>query len=254
MKLQFEGSLSEFREVFGHVVSTEDYEGEFEPSDESDFDPPVTPPGKTPLRVVEGESVPAGPPAPVHVPQVMQAPAPPMGAVGPTNRFGIPVPQNDPLVGQALNLPTLSVEDRLLAQEKMREFCVAWAENFGKTTCEVRVDEETGEERTVEVPLPQPDRQGLMEQLGSGGRWPLSILVMGYEIGSLQRLVEQSLKTAGFYDQWQAETGGTESDWLDWINQLSATMVQLSHAGFPDLAGTYDYTTRWRRISPGVKA
>jgi hypothetical protein len=76
----------------------------------------------------------------------------------------------------------------------------------------------------------------MMQELGQG-RWPVPILVMAYEIGSLQRMVEKALVTSGAV---------ADPD-LDHIDEVAANMVQISHMGFPDLAGTYDYSTKWRR-------
>jgi hypothetical protein len=39
---------------------------------------------------------------------------------------------------------------------------------------------------------------------------------------------------------------------LDHIDEVAANMVQISHMGFPDLAGTYDYSTKWRRSNNAV--
>ena len=77
----------------------------------------------------------------------------------------------------------------------------------------------------------------MMQTLGQG-RWPRPILIMAYEEKSLQRLV------------WKALKGdiplGTEEE-RDWVDRVAATMVQISQMGFPDLQGTYDYSTQWRR-------
>ena len=35
--------------------------------------------------------------------------------------------------------------------------------------------------------------------------------------------------------------------WKDYVHAVAAHMVQVSHIGFPDLAGTLDYSTQWRR-------
>jgi hypothetical protein len=85
----------------------------------------------------------------------------------------------------------------------------------------------------------QSDRQQLMQDLGSGP-WPIPILIMAYEIGSLQRLVQCALRVID----------DVRADDLDFCDRLAAHMIPVSNSGFPDLAGTYDFSTRWRRVAP----
>lgn len=85
----------------------------------------------------------------------------------------------------------------------------------------------------------QPDRVQLIRELGSG-TFPLVILTMIHEIGSLQRFVQIALRELEV-PQWTD---------LDFVERLAAHFIPVSHAGFPDLGGVYDFSTRWRRIEP----
>ena len=134
--------------------------------------------------------------------------------------FGVPIPETK--VQPKVDLPTLAPERRAEAWATFKAFCHAWVQNF---------EEADGE---------QPDRRKLMEDLGSGQN-VVAVLVMGYETESLQRLVEKALLESG------VEWGGSPESWLNWVDRVAATMVQISHQGFPELAGTYDFTQRWRR-------
>lgn len=140
-----------------------------------------------------------------------------LGRVGPITSSAPPATTSTPVPPPPAQLGP--IPDREKAWEVFKEFCVEWNRNFG-----------------VEG-TPQPDRVKLMGDLGVG-RHVRSVLLMAYEIGSLQRLVQKAL----------AESG-TELD-LDQIEQVTTNMVAVSHAGFPDLAGTYDYSTRWQRVAP----
>ncbi len=44
----------------------------------------------------------------------------------------------------------------------------------------------------------------------------------------------------------------TQDAYHEYIDEVAANMVQISHMGFPDLAGTYDYSTKWRRSNNAV--
>ena len=85
---------------------------------------------------------------------------------------------------------------------------------------------------------PQPDRLGIVKGLGSS-RWSLPILVMAYEVESLQGLVAAAM----------AAQGDPRATDLDFVHRVAGNMVQVSHKGFPDLAGTFDHSTRWRRTA-----
>jgi hypothetical protein len=119
---------------------------------------------------------------------------------------------------------TLTDEERSLGWAKFCAVCKEWTVNFDKE----------GE---------QPDRMQLLGELGSGP-YPKAVLVMAYEIGSLQRLVGKAL----LEETGQPRLGlETVEAYQDFIDQIAANMVQISHLVFPDLAGTYDYSTKWKR-------
>jgi hypothetical protein len=61
---------------------------------------------------------------------------------------------------------------------------------------------------------------------------------MAYEAKSLQRLVANALIGV---------VSGSKDYSLDYADKIASNMVQVSHMVFPDLAGTYDYSTKWRR-------
>jgi len=138
------------------------------------------------------------------------APLTEVPSLEPSQSEALSFPQND--------LPKLSRQTREEAWEHFTQFCTTWVQGFG------------------DLNAPQPDRLALMTALGQG-RWPIPILVMAYEIQSLQRLVQKAL----------VETGHEKALDLDWIDLVASNMVQVSHIGFPDISGTYDYSTRWRR-------
>ena len=146
--------------------------------------------------------------------------SPPLAEIPPSlDESTLPFPQNDPLVvAGKVSLPKISDETRKAAWAHFVNFCAEWVKGFGDDNAS------------------QPDRLALMTDLGQG-RWPIPILVMGYEIGSLQRLVEKALL--------EANPGNTFD--LDWVNLVAANMVQVSHMGFPDVQGLLDYSEKWRR-------
>jgi hypothetical protein len=80
----------------------------------------------------------------------------------------------------------------------------------------------------------QPDRLTLLKSLGEG-RWPIFILRWAAHYTCLQKTVLAALSL-----------GTTDAD-KDLADRISANIVQLSHAAFPDIAGFHDYSTRWRR-------
>jgi hypothetical protein len=131
-----------------------------------------------------------------------------------------------------LSLPQLSDEVRRESTEAFFDLVQLWMENF-------------------DAEGPQPDRLEALRKLGSG-RFALSILVMCFELGSLQRLVEKALIVRHLCEQ--EHSGHTETEQavlrqnrLELADRISANMVQISHLVYPDLAGTYDYSTKWRR-------
>ncbi len=97
------------------------------------------------------------------------------------------------------------------AWEGLGEFIQAWSVNFGVEGAE------------------QPDRVRLVKDLGQG---PITVEILRglYRLGSLQRAVAVILNVDD-----------------DKAGEISAHITQVCHAGFPDLAGTYDHSTRWRR-------
>ncbi len=116
------------------------------------------------------------------------------------------------------DLPTLSPEIRSKAWASFEYLVGVWAENFNQAG-------------------PQPDRLEALRQVGSGP-YALAVLVMAFEVRSLQRLVEKALIRQNI---------GNELDRLELADQIAGNMVQVSHLVYPDLAGTYDYSTKWRR-------
>ena len=80
----------------------------------------------------------------------------------------------------------------------------------------------------------QQERVQKLMELGTGPG-VLGILVMAYELRSLQALVRVAAARFGY----------NLSD--DEVSLVAGTMIQVSHAGFPDLVGTYDLTEKWRR-------
>lgn len=136
--------------------------------------------------------------------------------------------------GQLDRLPPIRPEVRAEVWGHFKKFCRTWVQGF----------EEEG--------VDQPDRPELMKELGQG-LFPAAVMTMALEIQSLQRLVEKALIETGFKPEWEgrwsAKNGGapSEKDWQDFYNRVSGTMIQISHVGFPELDGMYDYTQRWRR-------
>jgi len=180
MKITFQGSLDEFRAVFGTLegfveVSTEEIDGEIPP------------------------------------------PAPPLTLVTPAKEN-----KEEKAEGE---IKQISPDVRAAAWDKFKQFCFAWLHNFDIPDTE------------------QPDRLELIRDLGSG-KHTVAILVMAYEMGSLQRLVEKALVESGVIDP--ADYEGDEA-YLDFLEKVTGHMIQISHMGFPDLVGTYDYSSTWKR-------
>jgi hypothetical protein len=173
-------------------------------------------------------------PAVIEIPSVAQvstAEAPELGEVGPATTDTIPVPADyrDGATAQVNGeLPTLRPELREEAMAYFAEFCGQWVQGFDEQ------DEEGN-------PVPQPDRVDLMSRLGRS-RYAHSILVMCYEKKSLQRLVEEALNRVD-----PSLAGKHGEGWLDWIQAVSALLVNVSHVGFPELDGALDYSSKWRR-------
>jgi hypothetical protein len=146
-----------------------------------------------------------------------------------------PMPENDPFVGKELNLPLISEEKRKASESYWADFCATWADGFEDDKAE------------------QPDRLRMVQDFGSSPYF-VAVLIMAYELKSLQRLVEKGLVDAGKMAIPRPFVRGPGNDsareeHLDYIDRIAANMVQVSHMGAPDLAGTYDYSTKWRRSS-----
>ena len=67
------------------------------------------------------------------------------------------------------------------------------------------------------------------------------LAVMAYEMESLQALVFHAMLDAGLALTW-----GKEED-MDLAHRVAGNMVQVSHLAYPDLAGTFDHSTQWRK-------
>jgi hypothetical protein len=149
-------------------------------------------------------------------------------AVGPAAGWGrrdegIPeAPENDASVGKPFKLPPITEEERAGALEYFQNFATEWVQGFE--------DEDAD----------QPDRLQLMKDIGTC-RWVRPILILAYEKRSLQRLVMGCLPSV------VVEDFDSEEDYLDFIERVCTNMVAVSHKGLPDLAGTYDYSTKWKR-------
>lgn len=85
----------------------------------------------------------------------------------------------------------------------------------------------------------QPDRLSLLKHLSESS---IAIYVLRWlaEYGSLQAAIYAILRTG-------LEGADTESEILSLIDRISANIIQISHAVFPDIAGWHDYSTRWKR-------
>jgi len=139
---------------------------------------------------------------------------PPLGLVEP-----IVMPVNKANEG---DLQELTQKQRDGVKGVIEDFCLQWTQGF----------EVEGAD--------QPDREKLLEMVGSG-QWAVPFLVLCYEQESLQSLVGSALEGE------KRKEFESEEDWWDWVDRVCCTMVQVSQRGFPDLQGTYDYSTRWKR-------
>lgn len=117
-------------------------------------------------------------------------------------------------------------------------FIALWMENF---QCDL-----DDEGKPV---LPQPGRLSALKELGKG-RWPLHILKWVSTYGSLQAAVFAALEEINYPGGRSGDPDKTSKDYqaaLKLADDVSMTVVQVSHAAFPDLEGFYDHSTRWRR-------
>ena len=87
----------------------------------------------------------------------------------------------------------------------------------------------------------QPDRLQLLKDVGSG-RWALHIMRWCGHYGSLQGAVYAAL-TDNLPDLGLPE----DIDLIDLADRLSANIVQVAHAAFPDIVGFHDHSTKWKR-------
>ena len=115
----------------------------------------------------------------------------------------------------------ISDKQRQQSWEAFCDFTKKWSENFRDNS------------------KPQPDRVELMTQLGSGPH-VIPIMVMSYELRSLQQLVLTAMDAVK-----------VEGASLGFANEVASHMVQISHVGFPDIAGLYDYSSAWERELKG---
>ena len=114
------------------------------------------------------------------------------------------------------------------AWEAFKTFVLAWLPGFDSP-----LDEEG--KPTEE----QPDRLQLLKDLGSG-RWAIYIMRWCGHHGSLQGAVFQAFLEAEEVD------GASESN-IDLVDRVSANIIQVAHAAFPDIIGFHDHSTKWRR-------
>jgi len=155
-------------------------------------------------------------PSPTFVQDVPDAP--PIG-----ESTAIPFPQNKSFSG---DVKKLTPSERIGCVEASTYFFQEWVKGFQ--------DDEAD----------QPNRVELIETMGSG-QWTVPFLVLCYEYGSLQKFCGVCLRE-DYRDQYDSE-----ADWWEWIDLVACNIVQVSVAGFPDVQGTYDYSTRWKREALG---
>jgi len=241
MKINFQGTMAEFQVLF-YGFTDEEGEGEFQPSGRARTPAfGVVPGGKEEEQDLTEEAY-------QDVVLQLKTPAPekPVGLTA-----------------------TLTVEERKAGWAKFRETCAAWAVNFGEEE-EVEVEEqqalrnEEGELITADgkalprgwavvygpvkvlrmLPKqPQADRLELLRALGSGWHTK-AVLVLAYEMGSLQLLVGKAL----LEDNPTPFLGlASQEAYFSHIDHIAMNMVQISHMVFPDLQGAYDYSTKWKR-------
>jgi len=141
----------------------------------------------------------------------------------PTGKGAIPFPQNKAFSG---DMKDLTPKERTGCLEAATYFFQEWTKGFGEPEAE------------------QANRVELIETMGSG-QWTVPFLVLCYEYGSLQKFCGVCLKST--------HRGNHESEgaWWEWIDSIACNIVQVSVAGFPDVQGTYDYSTRWKREALG---
>lgn len=117
------------------------------------------------------------------------------------------------------DLPRLSETARNAAFEAFKKATQEWARGFGD----------------LDPSIEQPNRLEILRELGSGPH-AMPVLVMAYELESLQELVVRALDLKH----------ATHAQAQDLAHQIAGNMVQISHLAYPDLAGTFDHSTKWR--------
>lgn len=133
-------------------------------------------------------------------------------------------PPSEPLSGeQGFDFASLPLDQG--AWSDFSELIRGWIVNF-----DAPVDEEGNS--TEE----QPDRLKLLKAVGSG-RWPVFILRWCAHYGSLQGAI---------YAVFQESTPEVE-DLIDFTDRVSANILQVAHAAFPDIVGFHDHSTKWKR-------
>jgi hypothetical protein len=85
-------------------------------------------------------------------------------------------------------------------------------------------------------PVPQPDRVELLRKMGTG-RFPPALLQLARQAKGLQALVWRALTEIG----WPA-SAATRDQKIELAQAVAGSMVQISHAVFPDLQVVYDQT------------
>jgi hypothetical protein len=231
------------------------FERQFEPEppeEDEDLDLEEEDPSDEDIDIGEEEWVPPNPLQPkadfvgaTSVPEELLVPSPDLApaAAGPTEASTPPFPEPDSQAPAGFTFDQIPFDPQ--AWDVFVEGIKKWTEGFG---CEYKFVKKTNEqEEEIEVPepiIPQPDRQAIMKDWGVG-RWPLYILRWLGKYGSLQRAIVYALQDAGVIDD-TVPGEATEED-LDFAEAISANIVQISHAAFPDIAGFYDYSTKWRR-------
>lgn len=199
MKIEFEGTLAEFRALFD-VGNQQDVTSR----------PPVVPAETEPEEVKAGQRIPcAG----------CQGEGRVNYFISEDEGYGTRDCSDCGGTGEhrERKLPSISVERRAASWVYFASCCRKWVQGF--------------EEKGVE----QPDRVQLIQEMGSGSHM-VPILVMAYERASLQALVRDALVAEGI-----------NIPSVEWLNRVAAHMVQVSHFGYPDLAGTYDHSSKWKK-------
>jgi len=146
---------------------------------------------------------------------------------GSSNLAPTEYPQNQGVPAD-FDFASLSLEEG--AWEEFTAFVAKWIVNFDGP-----VDEDG------KPTLAQPDRLTLLKDL-SHSRWAIYILRWCAHYKSLQGALHAAL--------WDDDTGAD----FNFIDRVSANIVQVAHAAFPDIAGFHDYSTKWSRDLQGESA